>query len=118
MGRCLLALVLGCSALLAQEPASPPSTDFNAPQSWFQWKKFASVQPRALALSMPAPQGCSVPLLAAPVDPNVDVKMPLLKEPAGNLDHMPVAKGLPPCPSHQSQPEVWYILKPQVTRPH
>ena len=117
MGRCLLALVLGCSALLAQEPVSPPSTDFNAPQSWFQWKKFASVQPRALALSMPAPQGCSVPLLAAPVDPNVDVKMPLLKEPAESLDHMPVAKGLPPCPSHDSQPEVRYILKPRVTRP-
>lgn len=118
MGRCLLTLALGCSALLAQEPAAPPSSAFHAPQSWFQWKKFASVQPGKFnLLSNTAPQVCSVPLLVAPVDPNVDLKMPLLKEPAENLDHMPIAKGLPPCPSYDPQPEAGYILKPQVTWP-
>lgn len=111
MGRSFLALTLGCSALLAQEPAAPPARDFNAPQSWFEWKKFATVRPRALTLSdRPAPQVCSVPLLVAPVDPNVDLKMPQL--PTENLDHMPVAKGLPPCPSQESQPEVWYLQVP------
>jgi len=116
MGRCLLALVLCGSALLAQEPAVPPSSDFNAPPSWFQWKKFASARPRVFALpSSSAPQVCAVPLLVVPVDPNVDVKMPLLKEPAENLDHMPVAKGLPPCSSQDSQPEVFYIRKPRET---
>lgn len=110
MGRYLLALMLGCSALVAQEPAAPPSSDFNAPQSWFQWKKFASVQPRFLVLpSTRAPEVCAVPLLAAPVDPNVDLKMPQFKEPADNIDHMPIVKGLPPCPSRDSQPGVWFL---------
>jgi hypothetical protein len=110
MRRCFLALALGCSALLAQEPAAPPSSDFHAPQSWFQWKKFASVQPRFIILpSTRAPQVCSVPLLVAPVDPNVDLKMPVLKAPAENIDNMPVAKGLPPCPSRDTQPEVLYL---------
>jgi len=110
MGRYFLALAVGCSALLAQEPAAPPSPDFHAPPSWFQWKKFASVQPRFIIRpSTRAPQVCSVPLLVAPVDPNVDLKMPVLQEPAENIDHMPIAKGLPPCPSQESQPEVLYI---------
>ena len=103
MRRCLVALALACSTLMAQELAPPPSKYFNA-QSGFQWKKFASVQPHTFPLVMPAPQVCSVPLLVAPVDPNVDLKMPLLREPAENLDHMPLAKGLPPCPSQDSQP--------------
>ena len=112
MGRCLLALTLGWSALLAQETAAPPSSDFRAPQSWFQWKEFASVQPGTFnLLSNSAPQACSVPLLAAPVDPNVDLKMPVLKTPDKNLDHMPVAKGLPPCPAHKARPEVWFLPK-------
>lgn len=112
MGRYLLALALGGSALLAQEPpVAPPSSDFHAPQSWFQWKKFASVQPGAFTFFSSAPQACSVPLLVAPVDPNVDVKMPQLKKPAENIDHMPIAKGLPPCPSQDSQPEVLYFPK-------
>jgi len=105
MRRYLLAIALGGSALLAQESPAPPSLDFHAPRNWFQWKKFASVQPRfVLTPSARDPQVCSVPLLAAPADPNVDVKM--LKEPAGNVDNMPVVKGLPPCPSRESQPEI------------
>ena len=110
MGRYLLALALGCSTLLAQEPATPPSSDFHAPPSWFQWKKFATVQPRFVVVpSTREPQVCSVPLLVAPVDPNIDLKMPQL--PAENLDHMPIVKGLPPCPSQESQPQVLYLLK-------
>ena len=110
MRRYLLAFALGGSALLAQPPAAPPSSDFHAPPNWFQWKKFATVQPRTFAFSSrPAQPVCSVPLLAAPVDPNVDLKMPVLKEPAGNIDNMPIAKGLPPCPSRESQPEVLVV---------
>jgi hypothetical protein len=113
MGRYLLTLALGCSALLAQEPAAPPSPDFNAPQSWFQWKKFARVQPQRFTVFLDsAPQACSVPLLAVPVDPNVDLKMPVLKTPAENIDNMPVAKGLPPCPSQESPPEMQYLQVP------
>jgi hypothetical protein len=113
MGRYLLALTLGCSALLAQEPVAPPSSDFHAPQSWFQWKKFATVQPQGFtAFRDSAPQACSVPLLAAPVDPNVDPKMPVLKPPAENIDRMPVVKGLPPCPSQVSQPDMQYLQVP------
>jgi hypothetical protein len=108
MGCYLLALTLSCSALLAQEPVAPPSSDFHAPQSWFQWKKFANVQPRTVILAhRPAPQVCSVPLLVAPVDPNVDLKMPQL--PTENLDPMPVAKGLPPCSSRESRPEILVV---------
>jgi hypothetical protein len=47
-----------------------------------------------------------------PVDPNVDLKMPVLKTPAENIDNMPVAKGLPPCPSQESQPEMQYLQVP------
>jgi hypothetical protein len=113
MLRCLLPLALGCSALLAQEPVAPPSPDFHAPQSWFQWKKFASVQPQRFVLfSDSAPQVCSVPLLVVPVDPSVDLKMPVLKAPAENIDNMPVAKGLTPCPSQESQPEMQYLQVP------
>jgi hypothetical protein len=113
MGLYLLALTLGCSALLAQEPVAPPSSDFHAPGSWFQWKKFATVQPqRFTVLRDSASQACSVPLLAAPVDPNVDPKMPVLKTPAENIDRMPVAKGLPPCPSQEPQPEMQYLQIP------
>jgi hypothetical protein len=113
MRRCLLPLALGCSALLAQEPVAPPSSDFHAPQSWFQWKKFASVQPQRFTVFLDsAPQGCSVPLLVAPVDPNVDLKMPALKTPAESIDHMPVAKGLPPCLSQDAQPEIQYLQVP------
>ena len=50
-----------------------------------------------------------VPLLKAPIDPNIDWKMPLLKSPVENIDNMPVAKGLPPCASEHSQPGVWYF---------
>ncbi len=110
MRRYVLALALGCSTLLAQQPSAPPSSDFHAPPNWFQWKKFASVQPRTINLSSSVPQVCSVPLLAVPIDPNVDLKMPVLKAPAENLDNMLVAKGLPPCPSQDSQPEVSYPL--------
>jgi hypothetical protein len=113
MGRYLLTLALSCSALLAQEPAAPPSPDFHAPQSWFQWKKFASVQPQRFTVFLDsAPQVCSVPLLVAPVDPNVDLKMPVLKEPAEDIAHMPVAKGLPPCSSQEPQPEMQYLQVP------
>jgi hypothetical protein len=98
---------------LAQEPAAPPSSDFHAPQNWFQWKKFASVQPQRFTVFLDsAPQVCSVPLLVAPVDPNVDLKMPALKTPAENIDRMPVAKGLPPCSSQEPQPEVQYLQVP------
>jgi len=113
MLRWFLPLALGCSALLAQEPVSPPSPDFHAPQSWFQWKKFATVQPQRLTVFLDsAPQACSVPLLAVPVDPNVDLKMPVLKTPAENIDRMPVAKGLPPCSSQEPQPEMQYLQVP------
>ena len=113
MGRYLLALTLGCSALLAQESAPPPSSDFHAPPSWFQWKKFASVQPQRFTVLLDSdPQVCSVPLLVARVDPNLNLKMPVLKTPTESIDHMPVAKGLPPCPSHESKPESQYFQVP------
>ena len=113
MGRGVLTLALSCSALLAQESALPQSSDFHAPPSWFQWKKFATVQPQGFTEFLDsAPQACSVPLLAVPVDPNIDLKMPVLKTPAENIDHMPVAKGLPPCPSQNSQPEMQYLQIP------
>jgi hypothetical protein len=113
MLRCFLLLALGCSALLAQEPVAPPSSGFHAPQNWFQWKKFASVQPQGFTLfSNSVPQACSVPLLVAPIDPNLDLKMPVLKTPAENLDRMPVAKGLPPCSSQEAQPEMQYLQVP------
>jgi hypothetical protein len=38
--------------------------------------------------------------------------MPVLKTPAENIDNMPVAKGLPPCPSQESQPEMQYLQVP------
>ena len=113
MGRYLLALTLGCSTLLAQEPAAPPSSDFHAPQSWFQWKKFATVQPQGFTVFRDnVPQACAVPLLVAPVDPNLDLKMPVLKTPTENIDHMPVAKGLPPCPSQEPQTQMQYLQVP------
>ena len=113
MGRGLLTLALSCSALLAQETVAPPSPNFHAPQSWFQWKKFATVQPQGFTvLRDSAPQACAVPLLAVPVDPNLDLKMPVLKTPGGNVDRMPVAKGLPPCPSPDAQPEMQYLQVP------
>jgi hypothetical protein len=43
------------------------------------------------------PRACSVPLLEVPVDPNIDPKISIDRKPAANIDHMPIAKGLPPC---------------------
>jgi hypothetical protein len=47
---------------------------------------------------------CAVPLLVVPVDPNIDPKISIDRKPAANVDHMPIAKGLPPCaPKHEER---------------
>lgn len=120
MKRGLLALVFACAVLSAQEPAAPPppTRQFQPPESWLNFN-FGNVQPRrftlavqpgtfALAMESP-PRSCSVPLLEVPVNPDIDPKISPLKTPAENIDKMPIAKGLLPCPSPGSQPEVLFL---------
>jgi len=124
MRRCTLALFFVCAAVSAQEPSPPPARQFKPPENWLNFNfgnvqppaegwfrpNPANVQPRLLTLSTPpAPKSCAVPLLEAPVDPNVDPKISLPVGPTENIDNMPIAKGLPPCPSRNAQPEVLFV---------
>jgi len=113
MKRCILALACASVAALAQEQPQVPSPGpplqfrfFGAKPEhrMFRWKfnrvlPLASTEPR---MFVAPPEGgssgpCVAPLLMMPIDPDVDPKM---NRPAHrNIDKMPVAKGLPPCPN-------------------
>jgi hypothetical protein len=111
MKRCVLALMFASSAALAQEPLPGSQLDLHlfAPkpkdrtQSWRFTQILPPVngQPRVFFVpeKSAAPTMCVVPLLAVPIDPNVDPKMKLEKAPKENIDNRPIAEGLPPCPS-------------------
>jgi hypothetical protein len=125
MKRCMLALLFACAASSAQVPAAqlPPARQFKPPENWLNFdfgnmqppkpnwfRNFSKVQPRYLTLTTPpASDACSVPLLEAPVDPNIDPKISVPTGPGENIDNMPIAKGLPPCPSRNAQPEVLFV---------
>jgi len=122
MKRCTLALLFACAALPAQEPVAPPppARQFTPPENWLNfnfgkvpaqgWFRLANVQPRYWTLNTPpASDACSVPLLEAPVNPNIDPKISVPTGPGENIDNMPIAKGLPPCPSRDGQPEVLFV---------
>jgi len=114
MKRCLLALMFASGAALGQEPLPSSQLDLQnlfAPKpqdKTLRWR-FTQIlppvnaQPQVFFLPEKSvrvsPKMCVVPLLAVPVDPNIDPKMKLEKAPKENIDNMPIAEGLPPCPS-------------------
>ena len=49
------------------------------------------------------PGACVAPLLAAPVNPNTDPRMPMLHPPKSKSENAEITKGLPPCWSGRSQ---------------
>lgn len=51
----------------------------------------------------PRSSTCAVPLLRAPINPNVDHKMPILKPPKSPAEGAEIVKGPPPCPSDRSR---------------
>ena len=115
MTRCILVLVFACAALPAQESAArPPSRQFK--ENWLNFNSNImpprtfnfSVQPGTFVMAEPSAPVCSVPLLEAPIDPNIDWKTPVVKSPEENIDNIPFVKGLPPCASHDSKPEFWF----------
>jgi hypothetical protein len=95
----------------AQEPLPgyrlAPHLFFTKPQDKTQRRAFTqdlpqvNAQPQVIFLLEESARvsTCVVPLLVVPVDPNVDPKMKLERVPKENIDNMPVADGLPPCPS-------------------
>ncbi|HVP46804.1 MAG TPA: hypothetical protein VMT32_09480 [Bryobacteraceae bacterium] len=119
----MLALLFACAVLPAQE-WSPRARQFKPPENWLNFNfsnvqppaqgwfrpNLANVQPRYWTLtSPPGSDACSVPLLEAPVNPNIDPKISVPTGPGENIDNMPIAKGLPPCPSRDAQPEVLFV---------
>ena len=98
MKRSVILLVISCAAALAQDQTAPFTPQ---PEPWRlqAWKNALRFSPKTRIMRMGQPANpCAVPLLAAPVDQRIGAKMPVLKPPAKNLDDMPSANGLPPCP--------------------
>jgi hypothetical protein len=106
MKRCLLALMLACATLSAEQASAPPVRQFKPPENWSNWN-FSNIEPSTFPGVQP--RACAAPLLAAPIDPTVDWRMPALTTPVGNIDSMPIAKGLPPCRPQDSRPKVWFV---------
>jgi len=108
MKRCVFALVLTCGAALGQQEPAPLGTLNIAPRSSqalrnaLRGSHLVRIEPGLtivpLGVARPEPKVCAVPLLAAALDPRIDARMPIAKPPAANIDNMPVAEGLPPCP--------------------
>ena len=98
MKSSVILLVMSCVAALAQDQTSPLTPQ---PEPWRlqAWKNAMRFSPKTRIMLMGQPMNaCAVPLLAVPVDPQIGAKMPVSKPPAKNVDDMPSAKGLPPCP--------------------
>jgi hypothetical protein len=111
MRRGLLVLAVASVAALGQEQPAMPSPNLNrakavenAVRNLFRMNaqrrgvvRF-ELSPRGLMLLEPGPpdRTCVVPLLEVPVDPEVDRKI-TIPVPKSNVDHMPIAQGLPVC---------------------
>jgi hypothetical protein len=98
MKRSVIMLAMTCVVALAQDQTAPLTPQ---PDPWRlqAWKNALRVSPKTrIMLLAPPTNACAVPLLAAPVDPRIGAKMPVLKPPAKSAIEMPIAEGLPPCP--------------------
>ena len=72
---------------------------FQSPkQKRFDWQQ-TNTQPRPVLNpeTQPGVSTCVVPLLAVPVNPNADRKMPMLNPPKSKSESAGIVKGLPPC---------------------
>jgi hypothetical protein len=92
MKRGVILLTLTCAAAFAQDQPVPEAWQLQA------LKNALRVSPKPRIVLSQAPRACAVPLLPVPVDPRIGAKMPVAKPPVQNMDDMPRANGLPPCP--------------------
>ncbi len=117
MRRSIFVLMIASGAALGQErpPVAAPNVDVpptlralkNALRGADVIKRPRGVFTIAGREARPEPEACAVPLLVVPVDPNIDPKISIDKKPAANIDHMPIANGLPPCaPRHEERPAI------------
>lgn len=70
--------------------------------NWFQQAN-AQPQPVLNLETLPRASTCVVPLLAVPVNPNADRKMPVLHPPKFKSESAGIVKGLPPCSNSSSK---------------
>jgi hypothetical protein len=110
MKRFVFLLVLTGVVALGQEQPAPATPNLEPWQVqalknalrgshlWFEPVPAGMVQPELAGIVNQEPRFCAVPLLLALVDPTVDAGMPIAKPPKKNIDNMPLAEGLPPCP--------------------
>lgn len=104
MKRCLFVLAVASVGMWGQDrtvvvvPDSLPDAD--------QIKSFedafrrgeTKIAPNAILFeSAPVERICVVPLLAAQINPNVDLKMPVIHPPKFRSENAGIVKGLPPC---------------------
>ncbi|SRR5258706_15898763 len=98
MKRSVILLAMSCVTALAQDLTAPltPQPEAWRLQAWKNAMRFSSKS--RIMLQVQPTNACAAPLLAAPVDPRIGAKMPVLKPPAKSAIEMPIAEGLPPCP--------------------
>lgn len=102
MKRLVFLLGVTCVAALGQEQPAPGTPNLEpwqvqALKNAVRGSRMIWIEPVPEGMARQQPKVCVVPLLLAPVDPRVDAGMPIAKPPK-NIDNMPVAEGLPPCP--------------------
>jgi hypothetical protein len=60
-----------------------------------------AAEARTLEARAQEPRRCAIRLIEIPVDPGIDPKMILRVPPGPPPDHMPLYRGLPPCPPRE-----------------
>ena len=104
MKRCLFVLVYAAAAMWGQDrpfvvlkDPLPDADQLKSFEDAFRRGEMKIAPNAVLFETAPVTQTCVVPLLAAPINPNADRTMPVVRPPKLRSENAGVAKGLPPC---------------------